>query len=436
MEENKRTMSDRRVELHSEEMQQVMGKMPSWIVRWGATLFFAIILLLLIMSWFFKYPDVITSSIVLTSAEQPVAHVVARSSGRITNFFVTEGQQVKKGEILVILENPAKEEDVFLVKTWLMENGHSMDSISANIIKKELTLGEIQSFYSSYLKSVYDYENYNSLNYYPQKIESAEIQLSGYQNHYNTLINQREIIEEQYIITKQQFERDSALFLSGTISKSDYELSKKSLLQSALSLENANASVTNLTIQIGSINDNIIDLKHQKSEREINIHQSLKVAEEQLMNSISSWEMNYCLRSPIDGDVTFVNYWSENQVVTAGDPVFSVIPYEGKDLLGISMLPPARSGKVKEGQRVIIRFSNYPDQEFGIVNGVVNSISLVPAGNQYRVEVKLPDGLMTNYKIELPFSYELQGQAEIVTEDLRLIERFVMPIKRLIKESL
>ena len=43
-------MPEKDIELRSEEVQEVMGHMPSWILRWGITLFFVIILTLLILS--------------------------------------------------------------------------------------------------------------------------------------------------------------------------------------------------------------------------------------------------------------------------------------------------------------------------------------------------------------------------------------------------
>jgi HlyD family secretion protein len=133
--------------------------------------------------------------------------------------------------------------------------------------------------------------------------------------------------------------------------------------------------------------------------------------------------------------VTFTGYWSENQVVQAGENVCTVVPGEGDAPAGRALLPLRRSGKVREGQRVIIRFTNFPDQEFGIVNGVVESVSLVPAEDNYLVEIALPDGLTTSYRKTLPTGHEMKASAEIVTEELRLIERFFMPLKRIWKEG-
>jgi len=39
----------------------------------------------------------------------------------------------------------------------------------------------------------------------------------------------------------------------------------------------------------------------------------------------------------------------------------------------------------------------------------------------------------TNYGKTLPVTREMSGQAEIITEDLRLIERLLQPLKKILK---
>ena len=41
--------------------------------------------------------------------------------------------------------------------------------------------------------------------------------------------------------------------------------------------------------------------------------------------------------------------------------------------------------------------------------------------------------MITNYEREIKFKQEMKGTAEIVTEDLRLIERFFYQIKDIVK---
>ena len=144
--------------------------------------------------------------------------------------------------------------------------------------------------------------------------------------------------------------------------------------------------------------------------------------------------------APIPVKVTFTNYWIENQNIISGDIAFSVIPSSNNKLIGKALLPAERSGKVKVGQKVNIRFSNYPDNEFGLVKGKIQNISLisvkVEAKNHYVVEIDLPDGLTTTYDKILPFVSGMEGQADIITDDLSLLERILLPMKRILNESL
>ncbi len=96
-------------------------------------------------------------------------------------------------------------------------------------------------------------------------------------------------------------------------------------------------------------------------------------------------------------------------------------------------VPAANSGKIVAGEKVLIKLDNYRYQEYGIVEGKVQNISLSPdkEGNYY-VDVILPKGLKTSYNKNLTFDKELQGNAEIVTQDLRLIERFFYQMRKLL----
>ena len=154
----------------------------------------------------------------------------------------------------------------------------------------------------------------------------------------------------------------------------------------------------------------------------------------QLRTGIRDWELAYVLKAPVDGKVTFTNFWVENQNLTAGEEAFNVVPEDNGRPLAKAMLPTDGSGKVKVGQRVHIRFNNFPDTEFGVVEGTVGNISLVSVKvedvSNYVVEISLPDGLRTTYGKELPFVPGMEGQADIVTENRSLLERFLLPVKK------
>lgn len=69
-------------------------------------------------------------------------------------------------------------------------------------------------------------------------------------------------------------------------------------------------------------------------------------------------------------------------------------------------------GKIKVGQKVNIELDNYPDTEFGVLNGTVKSIFVIPdKEGLYFIDVKLgldklnpwPDKMITSYNKEIEF---------------------------------
>jgi len=129
--------------------------------------------------------------------------------------------------------------------------------------------------------------------------------------------------------------------------------------------------------------------------------------------------------------------WQQNQHINAGEAFLNIVPEETASITGKILLPAQGAGKVKVGQAVNVKFDGYPHLEFGMVRGRVKNISLVPVatsqGKFTTVEVEFPQNLLTNYGKTLDFSQEMSGSAEIITEDLRLIERFFNPIRAVVK---
>lgn len=104
-------------------------------------------------------------------------------------------------------------------------------------------------------------------------------------------------------------------------------------------------------------------------------------------------------------------------------------------LTGCAKLSRNGVEKVKIGQQVVIKFVAYPYLEYGMVKGLVRKISSVPTNDAYDVEVDLPNPLVTNYGKKLAFQEGLLGTAEIMTEDISLLNRILHPVKSQFKRE-
>jgi hypothetical protein len=81
---------------------------------------------------------------------------------------------------------------------------------------------------------------------------------------------------------------------------------------------------------------------------------------------------------------------------------------------------------------VNLKLDDFPDYEFGVIRGRVDHISNISDDKgTYIVDVIIPKELKTSYNKHIEFKQEMQGSADIITEDLRLLERFFYQFRNL-----
>lgn len=446
--ENRNIQNERNnVELRSEAIQEILGRPPRWIIRSGITVIFIVVLSLIVGSYFFKYPDIVTSQVVITT-KNPPSWVLARNTGKLQNLFVQDKQLVHKGDILGMIDNPAIPEDVFKMKGELDLLSNFFYTLDIKYLiepcSDKLQLGELQDGYVGLTKQLKDYKRFLSLDYYTKKRQSLVRELDGQRKYYQLLQRQHTLQEQDTELAEKQFKRETDLFKGNAISALDYENAEKQVLSARRAVEQSNISMSNAQIAIEQSEQRITELDLEYEDKVKDMQVSLQNAYEQLKARVSIWEQQYVMRAQIDGIISFNNVWSVNHQVNAGEKIFAIIPENQGELVGRVELPAAAGyGKVKAGQKVNIKLDGYPYMEYGMVKGVVTSISLVPAQNpqmqgekMYTVELSLPNGLISFYNKSFDFTGELTGIAEISTDELSVLERFFQPLRYLFKKNI
>ncbi len=430
-------LSTRKIELQKREVEDMLGRVPSWITRNGMILFMLLLLLLILGSWIFKYPDIRRAEIMITSVN-PAADIQARTSGKITDLFVRDNDMVKAGEVLAMIENPASYEDILRLKSGVL----FIDTIAIEDVAGDLPdlrnaqLGTVQTDYSIFLKAYRDYNEFRRLDYHARRIELLRSELVRQKEYSRSLSERARIAEEEYNLAQRQANRDADLYIESVVSESDMEKSHSAMLGKRNQWQEIMSLIAENNISVGRIEEQIVDLQLKQQEDRSNYINVLEEALNNLNGSVASWEQTYLLQAPVSGSVTFTRFWSENQNVEAGEKVLTIVPADAGSVIGKISLPTEGAGKVKPGNQVNIQFDNFPHLQYGMVRGKVSNISTVPDGGFYTVEVDLPDGLLTYYKIEIPFSQNMRGQAEILTDKMRILQRVLNPIKSAISKQL
>jgi len=420
------------IELRSENVQDILTQPPHWMIRWGNTIIFIIIITVFLMSWLIKYPEFIEAPIIVTS-QNPPEKLEARTNSRIEKILVNNHQQVDKGQVMMILQSTANYKDILALRSII-------DSLSPNQLfyfplqkTSAFRLGELQSDYNSFAKAFLEERLFTKLQPYAPENLAADQSLSESRIRINNLQQQKNIEIAKYELTKKNFQRSQDLFNQGVIAAVELENEKIKFLQAEQNLKNISITLSQLQESISNIRKTKSGASINTEKDKINYSSQTLQLYEQLRKALRQWEQNYLIISSTKGIVSFQQFWGENQFVKAGDTIMSVLPEYKKFIVGRMLIPSVNSGKVEKGQKVLIKLDNYRFQEYGIVEGKVQSISLTPdeKGNYY-VDVILPNGLQTSYKKKLPFDKELKGSADIVTQDLRLIERFFYQIRELL----
>lgn len=419
-----------KIELRTEEVQDILTAVPHWMIRYGNVLFLVLILLLFFLSWLIKYPDVIPSEALVTT-QTPPQKEFAKTSGRIAHLLVDNNSSVVKNQPLGVLENPANYQDVFYLKSildTLSPKGNSfyfpMDDLPI------LFLGTLDIDFAVFQNNYIQYDLNRTLQPFSNEVLANQFTESELRSRVAMMENQKEINKRELNFKNAELERYRVLHEKGVIATQEYEGKQLEFLQAERNFKNMEVSISQLKESISNAKTATRSTQINKTQEELVLLKGVLQSFNQLKRAIRDWELQYAFISTMDGKISFIEAWTENQTVTVGDLLFSIVPRGENNYLARLKTPLQNSGKIKAGQKVLIRLQNFPEQEFGMLTGSVKTISLSPDKNGfYSLEVTLPEKLVTTYNKEIEFTQEMQGLAEIVTEDLRLIERFFYQLR-------
>ncbi|WP_297641453.1 HlyD family efflux transporter periplasmic adaptor subunit [uncultured Bacteroides sp.] len=419
------------IELRCEEVQDILTRPPHALVRWGITVFFIVLALFFVGGSFFKYPDVISAPVTVTT-EHPPVWIVARNSGKIKEVFHHDRDSVWTGSVIAVLDNPAVTADVLRLKRKLEAFSPADSNACTKYFPEGLALGSIQNAYASFQKSLTDYRNFFSLNLHRQQLEATRKELQEYRRYIAHLNRQTELDKEQLGIAATVHNREKLLFDKGLTAQSEYEEAKQAFLNKQQGREQLMTSLSTARIQEAQLQQRIIETQMEEKREANRLGIALQTACNELRMSIEEWEMACLFVSPANGILSYNHIWQQHQNVGSGDKVFSVVAREPGRIIGKMKLPANGSGKVAPGQRVNISVAGYPYMEFGFLTGKVLSVSLLAdEESAYTVTVNLPQDLRTSYGKALNFNGELTGTAEVMTDERSVTGRLLSPLRYL-----
>lgn len=405
-------------------------------------------------------------------------------TGTVSKIEVKEGESVKAGQVLIVLESDLVKSDLIQAQDKLEGQLNRLNQL--NLLKNQLIFslstqkqqnqaGELekQSQIDQAQQSLESLKNTYSLieSEKNAQLRQAEVSWKNFQTSY-------EIAKIQLTNAQREIERYQNAWQEGiaseiqVVQKKDeaqekqkiYEQSKADIQQARLriaeqkssyqkSLKQSQSDIEQAKLRLSEQKRSLQTLVHSNELALLKIEEQLKNIETDVtslkaeieqtkgqINSLNFQLSQRTLKAPVSGIVFQLPIQKAGAVVQPGTRIAEIASGKSPLILRAQM-PTTESGSLQEGLPVKLKFDAYPFQDYGLLEGKLSKIS--PTTSQidtpngkievYRVEVTLNQTCMPSANQCIPLRPGDTATAEVIVRQRRIIDFVLDPFKKLQK---
>jgi len=144
-----------------------------------------------------------------------------------------------------------------------------------------------------------------------------------------------------------------------------------------------------------------------------------------MISDAESWLLKYVVSATSKGRVSYVGILQENQNVAINQPLFIINP-GNSNFFGEVQIPQYNMGKVRIGQRSLIKLRSYPFEEFGVINGRVSYITdFALKDSVFLAKIDFQQFEKKDVEHTIILKPGMVADVEIVTKESSLLQRFM-----------
>jgi multidrug efflux pump subunit AcrA (membrane-fusion protein) len=410
---------------HSDDIQDIITTVPSWLLRWGITLFFGILVLIVGLSAFIRYPDIVKASLKIDSPNSPKP-VVSKIAGKLVQLLVKDNEPVKTGQPLAYLESTA---DLKVLQIQVLQN-KPLNSVVFNQADN-VQFGELQSSYQVFFQSYLTYRSSINNGFYVKKKTYLQKDLSDLTKQEKQLIAGKAIQQRNFSLANDEYEMHKKLEKQKVETPAELRQQEAKYLAQKSPLIQTESALITANNNYSAKQKEILELDNQIMEERSKFLQALN----SLISQADDWKNKYILSASQPGKLTYAGIIQENQVLTPGQEVFYINP--GNDeFFGEMAIPQNSMGKVKEGQEVLVKLKSYPFEEYGMIRGKIKYIAEVPYKDSVfisKVNFKIKNS--SDLKKPIHLKQGMMADAEIITQDATILQRIGRSVFKLVNNN-
>ena len=371
------------------------SRLSIWIALVGVTV-------LIIWASFAKI-DQVTRAKATVIASARTQEIQASEGGVLTELAVVEGQEVKAGQLLVVLEEERAKAAVDNSASKTAALKAKLARLNAEIFEKPLI----------FTQDVKDYPEY------------VQNQTALYNRRRQAINEDVSSLEKMLVLAKRELSMNEPLLTYGDVSQAD---------------------VIKLRRQVADIEAQINNKRNkyfEEAQAEMTkAQEELDTELEQLRDRLQVLDEKRLL-SPTEGKINNINVTTIGGVVKPGEVIMQILP-TSSDLIIDAKVSPADIAYIKEGQDATVKLDAYDYSIFGAMTGTVNYISpdtlmeKTPKGEEpfYRVLIVITGAEFKGREDKIVIKPGMTASVDIKAMERTVLSYLTKPITKTLSEGL
>lgn len=340
-----------------------------------------------------------------------LSKVYARSAGVVSHTYVEEGQYVQAGQkLLTVSTGRATEETSDIDATIIEELSNSELSINTKI-EEEQRLNAVES-------------------------DKLKAKLSGINADIRQLDKQFIAVREKFLLSKKQVEDFKNLKSKGHVSGNQFAEKYEQHLENQIRFDEIERQLTTQNNLLTQVEFDLEQLPLRLAIRLKDLRNAISEIKQRRLNI--EGQRKFTLHAPTSGKITALQA-HEGKTVKSNTPVLAILP-EGAKFRAQLFVPTRAIGFVEKQQKVMIRYTAFPYQRYGLYQGAVEKVTEIIMTPEelpvpvkldepvYRVTVALDEQEVQAYGRKLPLQSGMLLEADIILENLSLMDWLFDPL--------
>ena len=370
--------------------------------RWSIWTALVGIVLLLVWASFAKI-DQVTRATATVIASARTQEIQASEGGVLTEIAVREGEEVKRGQLLVVLEEER-------AKAALDNSASKIAALQAKLARLEAEIFQTPLSFSASVKG------------YPEYVQN---QTALYNRRRQAINEDVSSLENMLVLAEDELSMNEPLLAYGDVSQAD---------------------VIKLRRQVADIEAQINNKRNkyfEEAQAEMTkAQEELDTQLEELRDHAQVLEEKR-LMAPTEGKVNNINVTTIGGVVKPGEVIMQILP-TSSDLVVEAEVSPADIAYVKEGQDATVKIDAYDYSIFGAMTGTVEYISpdtlieQTPEGESayYRVLIVITGAEFAGRGDEIVIRPGMTASVDIKALERTVLSYLTKPITKTLSEGL